>query len=348
MILGFLGYGEDSFFHSGTNKWIEPNANDRFPNIGVWGPNSNAVYRRLYPNDPFVMLVTKDPNLEFANRCDFIIFQSSTGQDPLFLEHCDKIEVPIIHWQHGGYENMVQLSYGAVLRNKQCMDKCDLVVTTDHRYVSLYKTWTKTPVIYCPLPYPVNYALKTLSKSVDIEYDLFIPYGINMTYNNRRNGYVMSAVADKIITNVESFNNCLMIDSGNTDKSCDFLQQMGFQNITIIDRKKYSEYLLSLSRCRVIINLDRHMACGKVAIDAALARKPVIMSNRIPYAQYIYSGIKLQDPFDVDAALATAELIQRGGWEQSWIDMAFNRAQDFSMENVGKILEEAVGNLKFN
>ncbi len=300
---------------------------------------------QLFPDESFYIVDINDPDFDMMENIDLIFHLSDCRTDKIVEDYIDDLPCKLLTSMPMSHMQLSGSSWADIIRAKRILDVSDFVISTDHEHLDALRLFTDTPVFWWPLPYPIETTLAALKTNDMPEYDIVIPYGPLQSVNSQRNGYVAPLIGNKIIGNVEGYNSMGILNW--TDKTSplnaeteDMLRKLGCNNFVLIPRMSSVDIVRIIAKAKMMLFLDYTRVSGKFAIEAAIAKTPLVFGDTIPFARYIYGTIGQQNPFDVEAAIGAAKIIQCGRWEQSWLDKAYDCAMDFSIENSARILAE--------
>lgn len=305
----------------------------------------------LFPEDNFYIIDINNPDFDLMGEIDLLFHMSNCMSDPTIVKFIDQIPCKIVAQMPYGYLQLCRYPSKQCLIEKYVLDASDYVISMDYDYTKVVSLFTTSYVFWWPLPYPVDRVLDSLSWEDNAarygscyEYDIIVPYNPFASANSQRNSYTSALVANKIVNTIDGYNNIGIFGRTNSDNPkwelmSGFLKDLGCENFKMLPYMSGENIVRTFARAKLVVNLDDTRAAGRFAIETALARVPVIMSDSIPQARYIYDN-GLQNPYDVETALNAARMIAVTGWEESRLDRAFQRAMDFRPSNAARILEE--------
>ncbi len=333
MKLGWIGHGK-------LKSKYKPAVSENW-----FSTSPQGTFHMLYPDELSAIINLKDPDYDLCAEMDAILYMSGTHNDPFMIDVIDKIPCKVLSYHEGGEQDFLTWTLDEVLINREIMDKSDLVLVWDTRALGLHRLYTTTKVLWWPLPYPVEYFYNAIARVGFVPgYDILIAYAPYMWQSSTRNSIAGCMLAQNLIDN-DLFSTAGVFsgardDNINYDKS--FLEQMGLNKVDVIPFVPPDEFLAMISKAKMVINLDYRRASGRITLECALTRTPVIATGQQPFAYQIYNGIKLHDHYDINSMIETATMISKGNWPQEWLDLAYERAQHYSMANKARALEEAV------
>lgn len=326
---------------AGNNTYVSPASDDWFET------SPQGMFSMLYPDEPSALIDIENPDLDLCAEMDALLFVSGTHSDSLMLEVIDDLPCKILAYHEGGEQDFLTWIPEAVLANRKVMDKSDLVLVWDTRALGLHKLYTKTPVLWWPLPYPIEYMDKALLASSHTN-DILVSYPPYRSCNTQRNSILGCALAQSFIDNLVFNTAGVFSNTSNSEElklEREFLDNLGCYEIGVIPRISSAEFLATISEALLVINLDYRRASGRITLECALTRTPVIASDQQPFAYQLYNGIRLHDSFDVSSMIDTGIMVDDGRWHKEWLDLACERAQHYSYTKKAKELEEAVMSL---
>lgn len=179
-----------------------------------------------------------------------------------------------------------------------------------------------------------------------LDTDVLVLYGPSKSETTWRNGYTSVLLAEKMIAEIPEFKTIGLCSHSNDQNYInqyrEILDILGCCNCQLIDRLSFDNFIRLLSKTKVVIDLDMSYGAGKIAVECAVLRKPIIVSNCVTSANDIYGDMRIHHPLNIDSMMDTARFIADGYWGQSWLDIAYERAQKYSIENLALLLEKAV------
>ena len=331
------------------NEMLPPHCSARTHEICM--PDALEVYPMLYPDDLFAWVNPLEPDLDICSELDVLLHWTGYP-DSKFVDWMDEIPCKIVCVHNSGpflLLHDVATQYDVLLR-KEIMNKSDLVMSLTREHIQFYKLWTETPVFYMPTPYPIELALSAVNTlSEDVLYDIVIPHGLHKSGGGgNRNSLTAALVARKIIDEVEGFESARMFcsETAGCEYTAELLTAVGCEDIMVSPRIDHAEFVRALSGAKMGLSLDMSESAGKIAIDCACLRKPAVLANTTPYAVEIYEDIRIQHPFDVDAAIETARMVVDGRWSKEWLDKAERRAGQYNIGLCAERLERAVAEIE--
>ena len=312
-------------------------------------PDSFTTYSQLFPNDDFAYVSPDNLDLEMVNRLDAIIYYLGVS-DGRFLGFVDRLQCPVLAMlvgTNGYYDSLTHLAFGGINRTVEVLNKCDLVVGVDQWGMGIFPLYTKTPVVYMPIPMPIEYAQQVASESAVGEYDIVIPYGPYISQIRERNGILACLIAQRIIDEIPYYRNMAVFNLTNQQSDMDateeFMRDLGCKDFVLFPYVSYGEFIKVLAGAKLGLDLDICRGTGKFAVDCAILRKPAILSSTLSYAVAIYRRTgALVHPLDVNAVMGKALFISQGLWPSSWRQTAYVAAQEYSISKAAERLEEAV------
>lgn len=303
------------------------------------------VLQYMYPAESFYSVDMNNPDFDILRKIDVLFYSANCLSDAMVLRFINDVPCIVITHLACGQAQLSRYGFEALLAEKKILDSSDIIISMDHQFIEVYRLFTKTPVFWWPLPYPVTKMLKVLGEQAKAcLYDILIPYSPLQTVNTERNAYISAMTGSLIMDEITGYNSMGIfswVDKSHPDfeSAIQVLTELGCHNFEFIPHLSGEDTVRMIAGAKLFIDLDRTRAAGRWMIETGLARVPVIASSEIPFARYIYGGLKLQDPFDVSAALETARMAEESRWPASWFDIAFKRACDYSIENATAMLE---------
>ncbi len=300
---------------------------------------------QLFPGEPFYVFNIYEPDFDMMKKVDLVFCTADCISDKAMGRYIKNIPCKVATHIRGGYEQLSRLSWEDLAREKEILDASDFVISMDYEYLDVLRLYTDTPVFWWPLPYPVEQMLAVLENNDVPEYDIVIPYSPYQSVNTNRNGYIAAMIGNKIIDNVPGYNNMGIFGWTPTkdrqlEQAGGVARSLGCDHFEMLPFTSGIDVIKIIAKAKMVLFLDYTRAAGRWAIETAITKTPLVFSDTIPFARYIYGNIGVQNPFDVEAAISAARKIQDNKWEQSWLDKAYNRATDFSIENSARILKE--------
>lgn len=328
-----------------SNRYIKPD--EDYPALST---TMAYTMSHLFPGEASAFLSLYDFDFDMCNQMDILVYLSSIAQDKLFIDIVDKVDIPVLVHLEGGQENISRWSYPDVVLALDIMDKGDIVICMDTRALEFVQSLTTTKVVWWTLPYPVKAVLEETGCVGDGagEYDIVVPYGVGRGAHELRAGYISTVVAERIIQTVPGFHTAAIMnwtrhdDTEALDSAKEMARRLGCTSVDMFSSVPFPHFIKMLSKAKLGLALDRRRSAGRFALDCAVLRKPCILSNQPANGYQIYNGIRLHDPFDVDACLDTARLVADGRWKQGWLDLAYQRAESLDLEHKAKELEGIV------
>lgn len=311
-------------------------------------PASRFVFSQMYPDDIYAMLNPKKIDFDICEKLDAVIYIMGVP-DEEFASVAKYLPCKTIALEAFGYEHFITYYFLSALKRKRVMDACDYVMVTAPRAVSMVREWTDTPIIEGRFPTAIGQLPEILAE-VDLnsvpQYDILVLYGPTQSDIYRRNGYTSILLAEKMVAEIPEFQTIGLCSHTKNLSSIswyqDALKTFGCPNCQLIKRLPYREFLPIISKAKIIIDLDMCLGAGKLVVECAALRKPIIASDYITAAFDIYKDLRVHFPIDIDAMMQTARMVANNKWPQSWFDIAYERAQQYSIENVAKKLESDV------
>jgi hypothetical protein len=337
MKIGLWDYGKGGFY-PGKNTLLEPHNKWRDER----GSNSSYHLLNMWPEEIYAILEVDNPDIEICKQLDVVFQIMSYGTVKSFIELRPLIPCKVFVHLHDGIEYLLCGSRDSLVDFKQALDLADAILITDQRMLDAVQLYTTTPVFYYRHNHDIEYIDKVIKESTYNEfYDIVLPYGlIDSDRTHYRNTYFTTLAANEIIKQIPYFNNIVSLRNWVDEGTYKWVEKFKISNITIKPDLEVINYLGIIKNTKVMIYLDRVMTVGRVLLDAAIAKKPVITSDCIPIAHEIYGDMITHDPLDVNAMLNTARLIADGGWKQEWLDLAYERAWSHSLKNSAKDFED--------
>lgn len=331
MKLGYIGHGKiKSGYKKSPDNWFST--------------SPQGTFHMLYPDEPSAIINLKNPDYDLCAEMDAVLYMSGTHNDPDMIKVIDKIPCKVLSYHEGGEHDFLTWTFDEVLRNREIMNRSDLVLVWDTRALGVHYLYTKTKILWWPLPYPVEY----LDRVADIPpftiREVLVAYAPYMWQNSPRNSILSCMLAQYFVDRLGYKNagvfTCIRDDKIKHDR--EFLDKMNCYDVGVIPFVPPGAFLSMIKNAKVVINLDYRRASGRITLECALMRTPVIATDQQPFAYQIYNGIKLHDMFDVESMITTGVLIKEGMWHKEWIDLAYERAQHYSLTNKARVLEKAV------
>lgn len=333
-----------------SNRLLSPGTPERMWYSG--SPVSMSVFAKLYPGDDFAYLSSDAPDMDIVSEMDAVIYYAG-GHDAAFLEYVDKIKCPVLGMLVGinsYYSSLVSSVFSGVTRTANVLDRCDLVIGVDQFAVDIFSLYTFTPVVYMPIPVPIVLAQEVAATVSDGAWDIVIPYGPHISQIRERNGILTCLIAQRIIDEIPGYNRMAVFNNSHKQHEFDaaerFMRDLGCRDFDLFPYVPYEEFIGVLAGAKLGLDLDICRGTGKFAVDCAVLRKPAILSSMLSYAVAIYSGMAaLVHPLDVNAVMGKAKFVADGLWPSCWLDIAFARAQDYSISKAADRLTEAVNSI---
>lgn len=325
------------------NRFIPPPSSDWF----VTSPQ--GAFSALYPDEPSALIEIRNPDFELCAEMDALLYLSGTFSDPLMLEVIDDIPCKVLFYHEGGEHDFLRWPPHAVLNNYKLAKKSDLILVWDTRALGLHQLYTDTPVLWWPLPYPIEYMDRALDIASTFASEILVSYSPVRWCKSPRNAVLGCLLAQYFMDNLDFYS--ARVFSGIRDEDDSFAEERVFldeldcNDVAVIPRVSPKEYLSLINMASMVINLDYRRASGRITLECALTRTPVIATDQQPFAFQIYNGIRLHDIFDVTSMIDTGKMISEGRWHSEWLDLAQERAQHYSYTNKARVLQEAVKRL---
>lgn len=334
-----LGY----CFASKDNRILQPGD----PFRKNFRSHTSVTTTQLYPNEICSRINLDDPDINICDAMDAIYcVVTSSSVDKVFSLK-KKTKAKIIISMEAGEEDYTNTTIEYFIKFKRLFDAVDLILCMDRRAESLMYCMTDTKVIYWGLPYNTKVALDFISSFGDknYEYDVFIPYGPFATQRNKRNGYVNCVIANELKKQSSNFKVAILDGVAGhrkyeaLERSALFYDFMGF-NFDIYPHLPYENFLRLVYHSKMIINLDKRRAAGKVAIEAGLCKTPAITSLECPFANHIFD--QHCDAFNVAEAIGMANMIEQGYYRKDWIANSYLRSLEYDVSRKAEILDNAL------
>lgn len=318
--------------------------------LGGFSTSPQGMYTRLYPDEDSAVIRMDEPDYDLLASMDAVLYMSGSQGDSSMLKIIDKIPCKVLTYHEGGEHDFLRWKLDAVLANHEVIAKSDLILVWDTRTLGLHKLYTSTPFLWWPLPYPAEQIDEILAKETDVpEYDIVVAYGPSRSQGNTRNGIAGCILAQYLLDNIPFYKNAGTFSCAREErerlKDVEFLKELECSDVYPIPFVPATKFLAILSKAKLVINLDQRRASGRVSLECAYVRTPVIATYQQPFVFQVYNGIRIHDMFDIDSMIDTATLVAEGRWHDAWFDLAYERAQHFSYANKARVLEEAVARL---
>lgn len=312
------------------------------PGPDWFATSPQGMFHMLYPDKDSALIDIENPDYELCAKMDAIFYWSGTHTDHLMLKVIDKIPCKVLTCHEGGEHDFLRWPLDIVLINRQVIDKSDLLLVWDTRALGLHELYTETPVLWWPLPYPIEYIDRALAVKPDDIYNILVAYGPSVGVRSPRNSIAGCLLAERIINSCRDYNAAGVFSGGYCEADDNFLYKIGCNAVEAIPYVDPKRFLSMINYADLVINLDTRRASGRITLECALTKTPVIATDQQPFAHQLYSGIKLHDSYDINSMINTGVSIHNGGWLDEWLDLAYERAQHYSYTNKAKVLEEAV------
>lgn len=308
-----------------------------------FGVHSMVNIPKLWMDEPAASCDIVNPDMDLLNSMEALFCSLDKPIIPYLVDLMPRLSSKVIINLEGGLEEITKWCIEDVESATSVMDMSDLVTCVDSRAISLLRSLTSTKVIFWPLPYQVNLALELLNDPEDVDqYDILIPFGLTDHPSRMRNTLSSVIVAREACKRFDDFNTVAIFEKTDEETQSNvrkFLGGLGCNHFTVIPYVDPETYIKMVAKCKLVVNMDRRRAAGKVAVECALAKKVAVLTNQSPYVYDLYGPQLSCDPFDIDRAVELAA----GIWHtEGCQELLYNKALEFAMEPKRRALEEAL------
>ena len=324
------------YCHRVGNRLVRPGE------LSPFGTHIVANVPKLFPDEWSAYLNIKDFDFELCKKLDALLIMVGAADLEILVDLIDKIPVKKIIHMDGGECDLNRWHWKDVLKVKTICSKSDLIICLDERSLSFWYCFVDKSILFWPMPYPVTEALQIIRAPYnDKIYDIVSPYGFGHAHGTLRNPLPALLACREVLNRYSVFRNAIFFDTFDLSYS-EHLADFGLDSLEVSGLTDPKTFVQIIANSKIVISMDRHRASGRPAIETALSKVPGIFTHQCPNAYTVYKGIKLHDPFDVDAVLNSVKLVATNEWKDEWLEEAYNNALRFGFKEKAKILEDAL------
>lgn len=219
---------------------------------------------------------------------------------------------------------------------KDFMDTCDVFITIVESTKDVWQGMTKTPVVYLPQPYPVQYA-QQFFKARDAKEKVIYIAGVT-DRDNIKIGHIVAKHVQK--KHPEYIIHVTQIPGMSLDTS-----ELKGATYKVIDFDPWQKHLEYLSQPLMVINTDYTQTRGRVQVDCAAVGTPSVGADSDGQVD-LFPDLPASPISSIDELVAQGNrLIEDSAFYEHVVSQAQKRMQKYSYPESAQRIQELVQSL---